>query len=282
MGHAHIHRHPRPALNATLPRMADGREALMAELLFKATPELDAEALAEKVRETLPKTVAIPGEHPLLAHEDFPIEFDEGTKAILTAVMRPDAGAAAGPYDVSQSWAFEGGGEVADRASTTLLVVEMAGRSAPAKDRVTAFKAALAAVVEQTRPLAIWSAGGAELGSPERVGEHPLACLVNVRLFRVEDDEGACVMDTLGLDALGFPDFQLHFRELDPSALAGHLRNLAAYAFEHGKEIRSGHTISGPDGDGKWTLQLEDALVAPQRPVLDIDPGPPYAAGDRA
>ena len=253
----------------------------MAELLYDAPPEVDAEALAERVRETLPGTVAVPGEQPLLAHEDYPQRFEDGTKALLTAVMRPDSGAGAGPYDLSQSWAFEGKEDAAQRATTTLLVAEMLGRGAPPEDRVTAFKASLEAVVEQTRPLAIWSAGAAELVAPERVGEHPLACLVNVRLFRVEGDEGACVMDTLGLDALGLPDFQLHFRELDPSVMAGHLRNLAAYAFEHGKEIRSGHTISGPDGEGRWRLQLEDSLVAPDRPVLDIDPGPPYAAGER-
>lgn len=261
--------------------MGGGREALMAELLFEAPPEVQAEALAERVRETLPKTVAVPGKHPLLAHGDFPQRFEDGTKPILTAVMRPDESAGAGPYDLSQSWAFDGKDDAAARATTTLLVVEMIGRGAPAEDRVTAFKAALGAVVEETGPLAIWSAGGAELVSPDRVGEHPLACLVNVRLFRVEDDEDVCVMDTLGLDALGFPDFQLHFRGLDPSEMAGHLRNLAAYALEHGKEIRSGHTISGPGGDGKWKLQLEDALVAPGRQVLDIDPGPPYAAGGR-
>ena len=253
------------------------------ELLYERPPKLDAEALAAKVRETLPKTVAVPGSGGvLLAHEDFPIEFEEGTKAILTTVMRPggDSGSA-GPYDVSQSWAFDGKEEAAERATTTLLVAEMLGRGAPAVDRVTAFKAALEAVVELTRPLAIWSANAAELVAPERVGEHPLACLVNVRLFRVEGDEGGFVLDTLGLHALGMPDFQLHFRELDPTELAGHLRSLAAYAFEHAAEIESGHTISGPGGEGRWRLQLEDALLAPERDVLDIDPGPPYAAGGR-
>jgi hypothetical protein len=263
--------------------MTDARQALMAEVLYEAPPELDAEALAQKVRETLPNTVAVEGEAgvAMLAHEDFPVRFEEGTKAILTAFMRPGADTVPGPYDISQSWAFEGGEAAAERATTTLLVAEMLGRSEPAADRVKAFKAALTAVVELTSPLAIWASGGAELVTPDSVGEHPLACLVNVRLFRVADDEGACVMDTLGLDALGLPDFQLHFRDLDPTELAGHLRNLAAYALEHGKEIRSGHTISGPGGEGRWTLNLEDALVAPRRPVLDIDPGPPYAAGER-
>jgi hypothetical protein len=262
--------------------MAGDAQALVVELLYERAPELDAERLAARVRETLPGTVSI-GERAgkaMLAHEDFPIEFEEGTKAILTLVVPPDAGRADG-YDLSQSWSFEDKDAAVERATTTLLVAEMIGRSAPAQDRVAAFKATLEAVVEQTQPLAIWSPSAGELVAPDRVGEHPLSCLVNVRLFRVEDDAGVCVMDTLGLRALGLPDFQLHFRELDPGVLAGHLRNLAAYAFEHDTPIESGHTISGPGGEGRWKLQLEDALVGPERPVLDIDPGPPYAAGGR-
>ena len=257
-------------------------QALMVELLYDRPPELDAEGIAARVRETLPGTISV-GEQSgkaMLAHEDFPIEFEEGTKAILTLVVPPDADRSGG-YDLTQSWAFDDKDAAVERATTTMLVAEMIGRGAPPKDRVAAFKTALEAVVEQTRPLAVWSPAAGELVAPERVGEHPLACLVNVRLFRVEDDSGVCVMDTLGLQALGLPDFQLHFRELDPGALAAHLRNLAAYAFEHETPIESGHTISDPDGGGRWTLQLEEALVGPERPVLDIDPGPPYAAGDR-
>lgn len=262
--------------------VAAGVESLMVELLFERPPELDAEAMAARVRETLPGTVAIgddPGK-PILVHEDYPQEFEDGTKAILTVVMRPDRDRV-GPYDLSQTWAFDDKEAVAERATTTLLVAEMLGRLAPAKDRVTVFKAALAAVVAVTRPLAVWSPAATELVAPDRVDEHPLSCLVNVRLFRVENDPGVCVLDTLGLHALDLPDFQLHFRELDPGDLAAHLRNLAAYAYEHTSPIESGHTISGADGEGHWKLRLEDALVGPQRAVLDIDPGPPYAAGAR-
>jgi hypothetical protein len=257
-------------------------ENLAVQVLCEREPELDAEALAARVRETLPGTVAVGDrDKPLLAHEDYPQEFSDGTKAILTLVARQDPDAEIGPLDLSQSWAFPDAEAVVARASTALLVAEMLGRGAPARDRVTAFKATLAAVVEQTRPLAVWSPSAVELVSPERVSEHPLSCLVNVRLFRVEDEEGVCVLDTIGLHALALPDFQLHFRGLEPDELAGHLRNLAAYAFEHEGEIESGHTVSGPGGEGRWTLRIEDSLVDPDRVVFDVDPGPPYAAGRR-
>ena len=89
--------------------------------------------------------------------------------------------------------------------------------------------------MEQTGPLAIWSAGGAELRRPSGSGEHPLACLVNVRLFRVEDDEGALRARharAARARAAGLPAALPRARS---RRLAGHLRNLAAYAFEHGR-----------------------------------------------
>ena len=100
----------------------------MVELLFAQPPELDAEALAAAVRETLPGTVAVDGEQVILAHEDYPQELEDGTKPLLTVVMRPGEDAGAGPYDLSQSWAFEEKEAAAERAATTLLVAEMLGR----------------------------------------------------------------------------------------------------------------------------------------------------------
>ena len=94
----------------------------MVELLFAQPPELDAEALAAAVRETLPGTVAVDGDQVILAHEDYPQELEDGTKPLLTVVMRPGEGAGAGPYDLSQSWAFEEKEAAAEQAATTLLV----------------------------------------------------------------------------------------------------------------------------------------------------------------
>lgn len=45
--------------------------------------------------------------------------------------------------------------------------------------------------------------------------------------------------------------------------------------------IEDGNTIAGVDGDEHWRCQDEDALIAPERLVIDIVPGEPYAAGRR-
>jgi hypothetical protein len=105
---------------------------------------------------------------------------------------------------------------------------------------------------------------------------------VNVRLFRIlERAPGECVMDTLGLSAFGLPDLQCHFSQLDPSQMAQILFNISYYIYDQGDVIQDGHTIQGLTPNQKWKCQHEMALVSPEREVVDINPGPPYAAGNR-
>jgi hypothetical protein len=89
------------------------------------------------------------------------------------------------------------------------------------------------------------------------------------------------VMDSLGLAALGLPDLQCHFRGLDCNAIAGLLHNLGIYLFENGDVIEDGHTIDGIAANQRWRCQHEMSLIGPERAVLDIDPGQPFAAGNR-
>jgi hypothetical protein len=45
--------------------------------------------------------------------------------------------------------------------------------------------------------------------------------------------------------------------------------------------IESGNTVEGIQGGAKYVCRFEDALAAPNRIVLDINPGPAFAAGNR-
>ena len=107
-------------------------------------------------------------------------------------------------------------------------------------------------------------------------------CHLNVRLFRIENGAaGDTIMDTRGLAALGLPDVQMHFRDLDPGRVAALLYNYARYLNEHGDCINDGETIDGATPGTRWRCRHEMSLVPPERLVLDIDPGPPHAAGQR-
>jgi hypothetical protein len=258
---------------------AGGVAALAVELLYEQKPELDARAIADTVRRILPKTVVM-AEEPgvLLAHEDYPIAFEEGTKSILTMVVHPDGDRqGVGDLDLTQSWRFREAADALNEATTTLLVAEMLGAGGRPHDRAKAFLTTLRAVIEHTRPNALWTPAAQELLHPDQLDDHPLAGLVNVRLFQVEDDEDVMLMDTLGLHTLGLADFQMHFRDLDESRIGAFLFDLATYAFENPGALENGDTV----GEARWRVQFEQAMVGPQRIVLDVNPGAPHAAGDR-
>ena len=117
----------------------------------------------------------------------------------------------------------------------------------------------------------------------DAVGDEPVLRpgTLNVRFFNIAETDGDMLMDTRGMAELDLPDLQCHFRGLDPNGLSRVLFNTAIYLVEQGPVIESGHTIQGIEPGSKWICQQEDALIGPERTVLDLNPGPPYAAGDR-
>jgi hypothetical protein len=157
----------------------------------------------------------------------------------------------------------------------------MMGRGLEPRDRLQVFRTTVLALCGLTEPVAAWWPTAAQLLPPPAASDPPLMGLLNVRLFRIEDTGGDVVMDTIGLHTFGLPDLQLHCRGLEPARLAVLLHNAGAYVFERGDVIQDGHTIEGVQPGQKWLCRHEQALVPPERVVLDINPGALHAAGKR-
>lgn len=107
---------------------------------------------------------------------------------------------------------------------------------------------------------------------------------VNVRFFTIQGSEDMLV-DTLGMGFLYLPDLQYHFHNLNPNSVVNHAYNVASYLLSSGNEIKSGETIDGVtdgliDRSVRWKCQYEDALIQPNRSVLDINTGI-HASGNR-
>jgi uncharacterized protein DUF4261 len=119
-----------------------------------------------------------------------------------------------------------------------------------------------------------------KLSEPDEMA-NPAYGFLNVRFYNIAGANKEKIMDTLGLAALGLNDFQIHYRNLDPSAVAGVMESLGRYALEHGDIVENGHTIQGLTADQKWRCQREISMLEPKRAVIDINPGPEFAAGNR-
>src|SRR5687768_6772991 len=99
-------------------------KALVGELHSERAPELDAEALAERVRETLPGTIVLGDSEQqiTLMHRDLPVELpDDKEGGLLTLLARPGEDRVE-ERDLSQTWDFDGAADAVSRATTTLLV----------------------------------------------------------------------------------------------------------------------------------------------------------------
>ena len=268
------------------------REGLVAELWYAEAPDLTDHLLLEGLRAVSPGTQAQDGSlvvpydgAEVPARLDPPDDGDGHPAQPLVSLVLPGSSLDEQDKtlpDTTQTWDWPGADEALASARSSVLVLEMFADSYGARDRVAALVGVVRALSVATRPLAVSWPTSQRVSDPEEVGTDGLGGLLNVRLFTVADDEDERVMDTRGLSPFGLPDLQVHFRDLDPGRLAGLLYATAGYLLEEGDVIADGNTISGLQGDEHWRCEHEDALVAPARRVVDIDPGDPYAAGRRA
>jgi hypothetical protein len=262
------------------------RESLVAELWYATAPDLSDRLLLEGLRAVSPGTEAQDGSLvvPYDGGERPTIGDGQGTPPLVTVVLPGSALGAGGKSrpETSQTWDWADADEVLAGARESLLVTEMFAEPYGPRDRVAALVSVVAALTAATAPLAVAWPTSQRVSDPAASATDGLGGLLNVRLFTVSADEDERVMDTRGLAPFGLPDVQIHFRDLDPGALAGLLYATASYLLDAGDVIEDGNTIPGPDGDEHWRCEHEDALVAPARRVIDVDPGDPYAAGRRA
>lgn len=271
------------------------------ELLARNPIEVDEPAFVRALAGRLGRVKAtsqIPqadGSHIcLFLLEDFPVQFRDGSipaqLALLGPVGQPPQRTDEITKALQQSWAFPAAAQVYEACSHTRLLTNMMSSPLSHQVRRRIIANGLLALLETTRVDLIYWAPTQQMLSPADIVErysdpqqlaNPLHGFLNIRFFNISNSNGDMLMDTLGLNALGLTDFQVHYRGLEPDSVARLLYNLAAYAFEKGDIIEDGHTVEGIDKKSRWTCRRENSLLDPQRGVLDIDPGQPFAAGSR-
>ncbi len=268
------------------------------ELFYETPPSATKEQWLEVVKKRSPDLAPVAGAHrgPGSASTRIIRAARQRAARSLTPApsQRPDL--AAFETVLRQSWRWPQAAEVLPRCRGAVLVTDLMAAGLHHLERLVLFERVLVAVLDAYPCQAIHWQPTQQFVEPQQF----LAAVqeagglvfvpgpINVRLFRIVGDEAAAdalagdiVMDTLGLAALGLPDFQCHFTGLDSEAVSRVLYNSGLYVMERGDVIEEDHTVPGIHPDDKWRCRRETSLALPERTVIDLDPGPPHSARER-
>ena len=277
--------------------IADGfANIYSAQLLFEATPQIDTVGLLSALRQHCGRVEPLSGsmtsDNLSFVYPDYPVMLADATLAAQTLMTVSPTGPSAENSEAAlqQTWDWPKARSVFARCRSTMLVTDFMTGTLEYRARLGLFQNVISAVLERVPCLAIhwlpsqrFISPDAYVQSKEAQSFDRLFPAVNVRLFTISNGaENETLMDTLGLAALGLPDLQCHFKGLDVSEVARVLYNSACYLFDNGDVIGDQQTIQGIRPEDHWRCQHEDALTEPARIVLDLDPGKPYAAGNRS
>ena len=263
------------------------------ELLYGQAPNLDIPAIGRRVvqlRGTEVETQVVkPGANGLIFHKDSVVRYDDGAAPAQTALFVASQASDPTAYEeeIQQSWACARAAELMQGVGHACLVAEMMAQALAPERRLEIFHAVLQAAIEVTKPTALAFKQSQQILDPAQylaaASEPPVRRpgALNVRFYNISNSPGDMIMDTRGLEEIGLHDLQCHFRDLEPNEVSRVLYNTALYIFEKGPVIESGHSIAGIEPESRWHCQFEEALLPPGREVLDLNPGPPFAAGNR-
>lgn len=283
----------------------DRPQMLMAQLLFREKPPMAEKnalksALEKLVGET--ETVGDKPEMPMFAVQKYKAVFKDQPQGIpvladylLNCEFDAKANENIDEIIRSQFWDVENGEELLDSAKWCVGVFAMVSSVLHYKQQAELFLAQIDAAL-QCYPTceAIYVVHSGKLTTPEQFEDCKrfdlagrfIRLAVNARFFNIGGTEDKLV-DTLGLNAFGAADVQVHFRGLNPDHVVNYVYNIASYQFGNEFPVKSGDTLDSiaPDGsmqwEPQWHAQYENSLIQPVRPVLDINCGE-FAAGNRS
>ena len=271
-----------PADTTEQERLENYPEMLTVKLLFVDKPNLDAEKIFKEVNKYF-TNVENPSKDKALifSFPDFQIELADAKIPAQCLVAIPDE-----KYpdieipDVAfqQNWHWQEANDIAKTCKYELLVTDFMTRTLEYKQRLPLFMNFLVAVSKATNPQVIYSVYGQKLIKPkdlidiwDKDEKQLLYGICNVRLYNLTDIN-ELLMDTVGLNSIGLPDFQIKFKGYEANEIANLLWNYANYIYEQGDVIENGNTLEGIVSGSKWKCERQASLLDHDRIVVNVQP----------
>lgn len=254
------------------------------ELLFECNPSIDVKAAITELEESI-GTIdqKESGEQNMFFLIDHQVTYEDGKQVpsqLMLVHADPNKDKDSLDEEIQQSWQTPNASEIVNRTKYKVLLTDIMVSGLEPKERHFILSNALRIFTKHSNCIGVANKRTQQIIDVDEINNNadPLLGFINIRFFNA--GEQGLLMDSLGLAALGLYDIQCHFVELDPNEVSSQLYNIVYYIFNEAPDFENGQTVAGVNGDN-WRVQFENSLVAPHRDVLDLNPGPEYAAGNR-
>jgi hypothetical protein len=265
--------------------IANEMQMLLVKLLFEKEPVWQDAILEQELVRKFPlfSSTDISGKDSERSRQYFfrnhRVHYTEGDLPAQATIFKSDKSFSQDTLTAAyrQAWHWHTAQAVAGKCTYELMVTDLMALPLPYRDRVIYFQKFLAAVVKTMQPEALYFTSSDKLIDPaeylKQIDEHGfenLYELLNVRLYNVAGS--GMLMDSIGMHALGLPDFQIQFSEKDPGQIAGLLYSYAQYIYDHGSVIEHGNTVEGLEPGSRWQCVYSSSAIDPKRFVIDVKP----------
>lgn len=173
---------------------------------------------------------------------------------------------------VNQTFDWENAQKAVDSCKYSLVISDFMATELKYSDRIYLFNKFLKTILEVLPVKAIHWSYSQKMVEPEEYKSaldyeslFSLYGIINVRYFIIDS---FYLMDTIGLSALGLPDLQCKFKNIDTGIIATILYDLAYNIFEKGDYIKDGEIIEILKI--KFKCLHEFSKAKPQRIILNL------------
>ncbi|NMH89116.1 DUF4261 domain-containing protein [Flavivirga algicola] len=261
-------------------------ELLMVKLFFKNEPTFNDEKIEQELKKRFSQIEFFENsEKPTNSRhylfKDYEVKFDEGNIPAQATIFIPDKNKINySELDNSfrQSWSWPLAEETVKKCFYEILITDLMSRNLDYKERIEYFQKFVSSIISAMNPSAVWVHNSEVVLKPSDFLEKSslnnyqnINVFMNVRLFNIQETKDEIIMDTLGLNSLGLPDFEFRFANYDPQQIAGLLFNYGHYIFENGSVIEHGNTIEGVEENQKWKCYFNHSQIEPKRMVIEIN-----------
>jgi hypothetical protein len=264
--------------------MSSPVSSYIVDLLYDELPLFTRDEVLSKLRDRCGAASAMdpsPGGGLNFFFPDLRVPFKEGTAPVQVAMKVASSALPADQTqaELKQTWDWAEAKDKLARHQSHVVVSDLLAAALPYKSRLGFFQNVLGGLLELMMPVALrWRPSG-KIVNPAALmkalepgeGRDPLKGAVNVRRTLVKS-AGGVVMDTLGLGALGLPDFEIALGERMPALFDAMLRSIARYEYDLGDVIADGRSFKG--GGESFTCQRGKSSADPARDVFVLKANP--------